>query len=121
MNDHHSDKSSLQADKLELLFAQARDSQPDLDCENFTKSVLNRLPTHPRRITREQYYADFIGLIVGLAMAASVVKPMQLFNKVLSLFPGNISISLTNLLIVSLVLSTLALLAWWSVERNPAL
>ena len=103
---------------LERLFATARDSQPDFGGDNFTKIVLNRLPAHPVRARQKRFYPDIFGLLVGLLAAISVIKPTQIATKLVSLLPGTVSISLSSILVMSAVLSTLALIAWWSVERG---
>ena len=104
---------------LENLFAQARAEQTDYRDDNFTKIVLNGLPSKSHRVVRnKRTYTDLIGLTIGLVVTYLVVEPAQIFNGLVGLLPSNISISFMSMLIVSLSFSALALTALWSVESK---
>ena len=105
---------------LDQLFAEARLERAELVDDNFTKMVINRLPNNPLRINKRGFLADAIGLLVGLLVAWRFFEPQILVAKWLALFPSNISISLSNLLLVSAALSLAAVMAWWSVERRAS-
>lgn len=108
---------------LDQLFASARsESRQDLplDDDNFTKSVINRLPANPSRARAKRYYPDLIGLILGIVATLLVIEPAQLFDSLLSILPSNISISLSSILMASFGFSCLACMAWWSVERSQS-
>lgn len=106
---------------LDSLFARARADQPDLVDDNFTKMVVNRLPDNPRRASHTQHYFDLIGLFVGLVVTFLVIEPAQIVSSLLSLLPNNITVSLSSMLMVSVLFSSLALAAWWKIERGERL
>jgi len=121
MNDIYTDQSDSNQNfnKLDALFAQARATEPVLMDENFTKVVLNSLPTNiNRRRDHRRYYPDFIGLMIGIVAVLMLIEPESLMAKVAALVPSSIVISAPNLIGLTLSLSALALVAWWSVERN---
>ena len=103
---------------LDTLFAEGRSRQPDLSDNNFTKMVINRLPLNPSRVASTRNYVDLIGLFVGLLITYLVVEPSQITASVFALLPDNVSISLSSMLLVSAAFCSLALAAWWGVERE---
>jgi hypothetical protein len=105
---------------LDQLFAGARLERAELADDNFTKIVMNRLPINPLRINKRGFLADAVGLLIGLLVAWRFFEPQIVASKWLSLFPSNISISLSNILLVSAALSLAAVMAWWSVERKAS-
>ena len=105
---------------LDQLFAQARLAQVELVDDNFTKMVMNRIPTKPLRFNKRRFLPDAIGLLVGLLVAWRFFEPQIVAAKWLSLFPSNVSISTSNMLLVSAALSLAAFIAWWSVERKTS-
>ena len=111
-------EGAVAAPKLDQLFAEARLQQTELVDDNFTKMVMNRLPTKPLRINKKAFLPDAIGLLVGLLVAWRFFEPQIAASKWLSLFPSNIAISSSNMLLVSAALSIAAFVAWWSVERK---
>jgi hypothetical protein len=116
--DTHNSQFNSASLSLEAVFAEGRAQQPDFSDDNFTKTVLNRLPSKPSRVANSRNYFDLIGLLFGLLITYLVVEPTQITASVFALLPNNVSISLTSMLLVSAVLSSLALAAWWGVERD---
>ena len=105
---------------LAQLFAEARveEEEDELIDDKFTKLVMNRLPVKTLRINKRAFLPDVIGLLVGLVVAWRFFEPQIVASKWLSLFPSNISISPSNMLLVSAGLCLAAFIAWWSVERK---
>jgi len=120
INDKHNLNSKIDSTAMTLdsLFAQGRSEQAELCDDNFTKMVINYLPKNPSRVAKSRNYFDLIGLSIGLLITYLVVEPAQITASVFALLPSNVSISLTSMLLVSAVLSSLALAAWWGVERD---
>ena len=118
INDKHNLNSQIDSTALDALFAQGRSEQTELCDDNFTKTVINRLPEKLNRAASSRSYFDVFGLLVGLLITFLVVEPAQITASVFALMPNNISISLTSMLLVSAVFSSLALAAWWGVERD---
>jgi hypothetical protein len=115
--------SSLNFDHLDDLFAQARAEEPDLFDDNFTKTVMNSLPTSSTKALKltnrkRQYLPDLIGITFGLIAVFLFVDPVNLANSVLSLWP-NVSISPMSMITAVATLSAGAGVAWWSIERSP--
>ncbi|MEM7360359.1 MAG: hypothetical protein AAF431_14780 [Pseudomonadota bacterium] len=104
--------------QLDQLFARAVQTEPVLSDDNFTKVVLNRLPAKPKRRDHKRYFPDLLGLMIGLLVASLVIEPAQLMQKILAYVPETIVISPANVLSLAMGLSAMALLAWWTVERN---
>lgn len=111
-------QQSISKLSLDQLFAHAAASEANLTDDNFTKIVLNSLPTKVRRTDYRRYFADFVGLTIGLIVAVLVVEPVQLVNEILALIPQSIVISPLNVLTLTAGLSATAVAAWWSVEKN---
>ena len=110
---------SSAADSLDQLFNAARLQQKELVDDNFTKVVMNRLPAKPPlRINKRAFLPDIIGLLVGLLVAWRFFEPQLTTAKWLSLFPSDIAISPSSMLLMSTALSLAAVMAWWSVERK---
>ena len=113
-------------DPLEQLFAQVRSHEPELDGGNFTKVVINRLPTKPKwsaKSTKKQYYVDGLGFLLGLLACALVIQPHAFIAKVIASFLAvtsipSITISPLTILMAVSVTTLLAFIAWWTVERD---
>lgn len=104
--------------QLDQLFARAAASEPVLRDDNFTKVVLNSLPAKPKRRNHKRYFPDLLGLMIGLLVASLVIEPAQLMQKIMAYVPEVIVISPANVLSLAMGLSALAIVAWWTVERN---
>lgn len=59
--------------QLDALFDTARAAEPEFLDDNFTKSVINQLPTAPNRIDKKGLSFDLIALVLGVLAAALVV------------------------------------------------
>ena len=115
-------------DLLDRLFAQARAEQTEIVDDNFTKTLLNSLPSKRPAVglfrarlhaTTRQYIPDVIGLVVSLFAVFMLVDPAALASTVLSLLP-DFSISFATITTAAVVVCVAATAAWWSVERSPA-
>lgn len=110
------------ADPLNALFASARQTQPNLMDDNFTKSLMNSLPTINLMARKESAKKglsfDLIGAIVGLLMAYLFIDAGSLYNSFINLMPESLVIS-PLLLIVSVgAIGLSSSIAWWAVEDN---
>ena len=110
------------ADPLNALFASARQMQPNLMDDNFTKSLMNSLPAINLRARKESAKKglsfDLIGAIIGLLMAYLFIDAGALYNSFISLMPESLVIS--PLLLIGAVgaIGLSSGIAWWAVEDN---
>lgn len=138
-NDRHSD--AMDFAELEQLFATARVSAPSLNDANFTKMVMNSMPTHPERFNSVRLRYDLVGTIAGGLMALLLVDFESLFGLVwqqgvttstaltgqvmesiavvnsADLVLESIVISGSTIIGALLVASAASLLAWFAVEK----
>jgi len=109
-------------DPLNALFASARQAQPNLMDDNFTKTLMNSLPSinmvARKESERKGLSFDLIGAIVGLLMAYLFVDTSSLYNSIVGLIPESFVIS--PLLVVASVgvMALSSVVAWWAVEDN---
>jgi len=105
--------------QLDRLFTKARCIEAEYCDDNFTKMVINQLPAKPHSVIRQQYLPEILGLVFGLIVTFLLIEPSQILQRMVALFPSNLIISPSNMLLVSVGLGLLTYLAWWYVERNP--
>ncbi|MFT6408012.1 MAG: hypothetical protein ACJAQ6_001428 [Arenicella sp.] len=112
------------ADKnpLDALFARARLAQPNLMDDNFTKLLVNKLPTLElgvrNQTAKKGLSFDLIGAVIGLLMAYLFIDKMSLLNSFVALIPESIVISpLVMVAVVGAVVLSSAV-AWWAVEDD---
>lgn len=109
-------------DPLDALFASARQMQPNLMDDNFTKRLLNDLPSVSlvarKEIAKKGLSFDLIGAVIGLLMAYLFIDSTSLQNSFLGLISDSIVIS--PMLIISIIglLGLSSVVAWWAVEDN---
>ena len=112
------------SDALDALFRSARDSEPVLRDENFSKMVLNSLPANPQRhllanrASRSGISFDLIGLFVGVLCAYMFVEMRTILSFVLSFIPESVVISPALLIAALAATVLLSLGAWWTVEHG---
>jgi len=107
---------------LDALFSQAHEQQPELTDENFTKVVINSLPTQVSRVGLLRGQArglsfDLFGLILGVVAVMLFIKPAQLVGSVLNYVPESVVVSPSSVSFVALALIGLSYGAWWAVEK----
>jgi len=107
---------------LDALFSQAHEQQPELTDENFTKVVINSLPTQVSRVGLLRGQArglsfDLFGLILGVVAVMLFIKPAQLVGSVLNYVPESVVVSPSSVSFVVLALMGLSYGAWWAVEK----
>ena len=131
--------------ELDRLFASARGSDESLRDDNFTKMVINKLPTKPERIDKTSLSFDLIGTVIGGLLAfflidfkslfailwnqgvsSSTEVTGQLLNSVsavnsVAAAPGGFSLSIGTILIAGLVTTVASLAAWLMVEKSNSL
>lgn len=116
------DVSGDQQDPLDQLFGAARTRAPELYDDNFTKMVINSLPTEPQRnllsqrANRSGISFDLLGLFIGVLCAYMFVEMRTVLEFVLSFVPESLVISpmLVGAGLVTTIL--LSVTAWWTVE-----
>lgn len=112
---------------LDSLFAAARETQPGLHDDNFTKVVVNSLPDNniyasraieQKRVNKRGVSMDLMGGLFGLMLLFLFVDVGSLAHSVLKLVPE--SVTLSPLLLVAafgaLMFTTVG--AWWTMENN---
>ena len=107
-------------DPLAALFAAARENQPNLMDDNFTKVLINSLPkislVERKAHARKGLSFDLVGALIGVLMACLFLSQSSVFD----------SFSLPNSIVLSPLLILAALgavvisgfVAWWAVEDN---
>jgi hypothetical protein len=107
---------------LDALFASARQAQPNLMDDNFTKSLMNSLPkvtlSVRRQTVKKGLSFDMFGAIIGLLMAYLFIDRNSLAGSFLSLIPESLVISPLLLVGVIGVVGLSSALVWWAVEDN---
>ena len=110
------------ADPLNALFASARQMQPNLMDDNFTKSLMNSLPAINLRARKESAKKglsfDLVGAVIGLLMAYLFIDKNSLISSFFSLIPETLVISPLLLLSVIGVVGLSSVIAWWAVEDS---
>jgi hypothetical protein len=104
--------------QLDALFARAVASQAELADDNFTRMVVNRLPTERASEPARRIMPDLIGLVIGMIGVLLVTNPRQIFSSIVAALPQSIVISPASVLIMATAMSACALFAWWAVERE---
>jgi len=110
------------SDPLNALFASARQMQPNLMDDNFTKSLMNSLPTinlvAQKESAKKGLSFDLIGAIIGLLMAYLFIDKDSLVNTFLGMVPETLVIS--PLLLIAAIggVGLSSALAWWVVEDS---
>jgi len=102
---------------LDSLFAQARVEQPVLSDANFSKIVVNRLPSKVSRLEKRSFSFDLVGMVLGLVAVLFFIEPTQLFSAVLSVVPESMTLSISTLAVGLLGGIGLSFGAWWVVEQ----
>lgn len=105
-------------DSLEALFRAAGLRASELEDENFTKVVLNRLPTKPLAATKRSWLPDLLGLLVALVAMALFIEPASLSAVLAQIVPSSIVLSAGTVLTASMAMAAAAILAFWVVERG---
>ena len=94
-------------DPLNDLFASARQMQPNLMDDNFTKLLMNSLPTISlmarKESTKKGLSFDLIGAVIGLLMAYLFIDAGALYNSFINLMPESLVISISPLLLIGVV------------------
>jgi len=107
---------------LDALFASARQAQPNLMDDSFTKLLVNSLPktslAAQKETVKKGLSFDLIGAIIGLLMAYLFIDRTSLVSSFVGLIPESIVIS--PLLFISAigVIGLSSVVAWWMVEDN---
>lgn len=109
-------------DSLDALFSTARQMQPNLMDDNFTKRLLNDLPTvnlvERKKIAKKGLSFDLIGAVIGLLMAYLFIDRSFLQNSFLSLASDSIVVSPMLIITVIGAIGLSSAVAWWAVEDN---
>jgi len=113
----HTMKIERDAD-LDSLFAQARVEQPVLSDANFSKVIVNRLPSKVSRLEKRSFSFDVVGMILGLVAVFFFIEPTQIFSAVLSVVPESMTLSVSTLALGLLGCIGFSFGAWWVVEQT---
>lgn len=114
----HKDTDKItELNDLDALFSQARDDQPTLSESNFTKVVINSLPSNVSRIERRSLSFDLLGMVMGLVAVYFFIEPSQLLSAVLNVVPETLTLSATTLVAGLIGGLALSVGAWWAVEK----
>jgi len=105
---------------LDALFTSAREHQPGLVDENFTKVVVNSLPARAVRRRKAGFSFDLIGAVIGLVLAYFLFDVRKVVGGVLNLIPETLVLSPVHMLVALAFVSGMSLLAWWVVENGRA-
>ena len=113
---------TFENDTLDALFATARDTQPNLMNDNFTKTLMNSLPTI-RRVVRKDTSKkglsfDLLGAMIGLLMAYLFIDKTSLLSSFVGLMPETLVISPVVVLFAIGAVGLSSLVAWWAVEDS---
>ena len=107
---------------IEALFANARQAQPNLMDDNFTKRLVNSLPkvsvTARKESPNKGFSFDLIGAFIGLLMAYLFIDKTSLLNLFAGLIPETLVISPLLIVGALVAVSVSSLVAWWAVEDN---
>lgn len=107
---------------LDALFTSARQAQPNLVDDNFTKMLLNSLPkislVARKQATKKGLSFDMIGAIIGLLMAYLFIDKTSLLNSFVGLLPETLTISPMLLIGVLAAVGLSSVIAWWAVEDS---
>ncbi len=106
--------------ELDALFSDAREGQPALFDDNFTKVVANSLPTKPIRRRKGGISFDLIGAMIGLVLAYFLFDVSRVVSGVLSLVPETLTLSPVHILMALGFVSGMSVFAWWAVENSRA-
>jgi len=118
MNDRTSHTSEI--DPLASLFASARECQPNLMDDNFTKSLMNSLPSinlvQQRETTKKGLSFDLLGAMIGIMVAYLFIDKTALFDSMPSLMPSSLVVSPLMMIIAIGSIALSSIVAWWAVE-----
>ena len=112
---------------LDSLFSAARESQPELRDDNFTKILVNSLPrlnpyflnlVERKRVNKRGLSMDLIGGLMGLIFLFLFVDVSGLVQSVLSVIPESVTLSPVLLMSAFGGLMFASVGAWWSLENN---
>ncbi|MFT6098049.1 MAG: hypothetical protein ACJAYF_000584 [Arenicella sp.] len=107
---------------LDALFASARQAQPNLMDDSFTKLLVNSLPKTNLAVQKETVKKglsfDLIGAIIGLLMAYLFIDRTSLVSSFVGLIPESIVISPLLFMSAIGVIGFSSVVAWWMVEDN---
>ncbi len=109
-------------DPLDALFASARQMQPNLMDDNFTKRLLNDLPSVTlvarKEIAKKGFSFDLIGAVIGLLMAYLFIDGASLKSSFLGLISDSVVISPMLIIAIIGAVGLSSAVAWWAVEDN---
>lgn len=109
-------------DPLASLFAAARDTQPSFVDDNFTKVLMNSLPSITLVATKANAKKglsfDLMGAIIGIVLAYFFITRNTGLESLSNAMPD--SIVLSPLLAIAAVgaVAISGVVAWWAVEDN---
>ncbi len=114
--------NAAENNSLDALFASARQSQPNLVDDNFTKMLINSLPkvnlVVRKDTSKKGLSFDLIGAIIGLLMAYLFVDKTSLLSSFVGLIPDSLVISPLVILSVVGAVALSSAIAWWAVEDS---
>lgn len=141
-----SDSEAMDFADLESLFASAaHDAEGTLQDDNFTKMVINGLPSKPQRVSKLSLSLDLFGVSIGGLLALFLIDFKSLFavlfsqgltgsneiaNQLLSSAtqvstvassPESFSVSLGTIALAVVATTVASLLAWYTVERSNSI
>ena len=103
---------------LDALFSSAREDQPILVDQNFTKVVANSLPSRPVRREKRGLSFDLIGVTLGLILAYFYFDVSKMLSAAVNLIPETIVLSPVHALIAIGSVTVMSAIAWWTVENS---
>lgn len=107
---------------LDALFASARQSQPNLMDDNFTKTLMNSLPNvnlfARKESAKKGLSFDLIGALLGLIMAYFFVDGSTLLSSFFASISDTFVVSPLMLIMAVGAVAFSSFVAWWVVEDN---
>jgi len=107
--------------ELDALFSKARQDRPVLADENFTKFVVNSLPSKATRRPERGFSFDIIGVCLGMILAYFYFDVSQLLSKLINIVPETITLSLMHAIVAIGSVTVMSVAAWWTVEKGRSL
>ena len=104
-------------DAIEKLFAHLREDEPQLVDSNFTKVVVNTLPSKLSRAKKRSMMFDLLGLLCGLVGVYWFFDGAQIVQTSLQFIPESLSITVGDVVTFFIAAICMACLGWWTAEK----
>ena len=115
-----SNQTSETHDFIDNLFAQARTEEPYLNSESFMDDLFGQMPESESTNRSLPWLADIVGALAGFSLLFALLSPNRMYGLFQSFLPSSVTLSLAAMVVALLLMTGLAVGAWYAVEGKSS-